>query len=446
MPGPAGRRPQPAAVAGVPVSAPTTSVRRPEVPNAAARLGNDAKSAATAGQDHRAKADESLREKYRARRDLSPITTLRRVSRCGRVSTNEGGTVALRYTPGGGEDAGTAGLGGLVTCGSLWACPVCSAKISARRAQELEHLITWNAERGGTVALLTLTMRHHAGHRLRDLRRGLSAAWRHVTGSRGWKDAKKRLDMDYVRGIEATHGRSGWHLHIHTLLVFPQDVAAEIPALTVEVWTRWVAGLAKRGFDATLQHGVDVRVGTGALEQLGRYISKLAFETAGARWKHGKNGSRTPFQILADALDSGGERDLALWAEWEQASHGMRQLVWSNGLKTKCSLDDVDDETIAEETDDGELVAVLPARTWRQVYPAAEELLIATRHGGVAGGRAWLDARGLPYDFEYDDTERAVMLDEPERPFAWLKAALATEDVEQRRERRRRFDPRAQAN
>ncbi len=411
-------------------------------------LGNDAKSAATAGQDPVGdwagsfweRQDRALREKYRARRELAKITSLRRVARCGRSSMNTDGDVVLRYSEGTGEDgSSSAGFGGLVTCGSLWACPVCSAKISARRARELEHLITWNSARGGTVALLSLTMRHHSGHRLRDLRRGLSAAWRHVTSSRGWKRWKNDLGMDYVRGIEATHGSHGWHLHIHALLIFPGDVTEEMHALTAEIWTRWSTGLRRKGFDATIAHGVDVRVGTGALEQLGRYISKLAFETSGGRWKRGKNGSRTPFQILADALDRGRDRDLALWEEWEQASHGMQQLVWSNGLKAACQLDEIDDETIAEEDDGGEFVAQLPRRTWEKVYPVAEELIIVTRTGGPEAGRAWLDARGLAYDHEHDTTERAVLLDEPDPPFAWLKAALAAEDPEQRRERRRRY-------
>ncbi|OLM27718.1 hypothetical protein Ae717Ps2_6014c [Pseudonocardia sp. Ae717_Ps2] len=410
----------------------------------AAALGNDAKSAATAGQDHAGafwdRQDQALRDKYRARRELAAITSLSRVKKCGRVSTNEGGEVSLHHTPGPEGEPGTAGFGGLATCGSVWACPVCSAKISARRSKDLEQLINWNADRGGTVALLTLTMRHHRGHSLRELRRALSAAWRHLTQSRGWKRWKTDLDMDYVRGVEGTHtDLNGWHLHIHALLIFPTDVSAEIPALTCEVYTRWAAGLAKKGMSATAEHGIDVRVGNGAVEKMGKYISKLAFETAGGRWKRGKRGSRTPFQILADAIDTGNERDVALWQEWEQGSHGMQQLVWSNGLKQRCGVTEVKDEEIAEEDGGGELAGVLPARSWKKIYPVAEDLIIATRHGGVPAARAWLDARGLAFEFEADTTERAVQLDPGDAPFAWLKAALAAEDPEQRRERRRSY-------
>ncbi|WP_075334928.1 hypothetical protein [Pseudonocardia sp. Ae717_Ps2] len=176
---------------------------------------------------------------------------------------------------------------------------------------------------------------------------------------------------------------------------------------------------------ATAEHGIDVRVGNGAVEKMGKYISKLAFETAGGRWKRGKRGSRTPFQILADAIDTGNERDVALWQEWEQGSHGMQQLVWSNGLKQRCGVTEVKDEEIAEEDGGGELAGVLPARSWKKIYPVAEDLIIATRHGGVPAARAWLDARGLAFEFEADTTERAVQLDPGDAPFAWLKAALS---------------------
>ncbi|WP_075334846.1 hypothetical protein [Pseudonocardia sp. Ae717_Ps2] len=128
------------------VTAALASVR----PSAAA-LGNDAKSAATAVRTTRGllgRQDQALRDKYRARRELAAITSLSRVKKCGRVSTNEGGEVSLHHTPGPEGEPGTAGFGGLATCGSVWACPVCSAKISARRSKDLEQLINWNADRG----------------------------------------------------------------------------------------------------------------------------------------------------------------------------------------------------------------------------------------------------------------------------------------------------------
>jgi hypothetical protein len=295
----------------------------------------------------------------------------------------------------------SAGFGGLTTCGSIWACPVCSAKISARRTDELTKLIEWNAERQGTVALLTLTMRHHTGHRLRQLRNALTAAWRHVTSSRAWKTTRKDLGQDgYVRAIEATHSPdNGWHLHIHCLLIFDGPVStAMVDMFADEVWTCWQAGLHRQGFTAIREHAVDVRVGHHALEQLGTYINKIAYEAAGGRWKKGRKTSRTPFQLLADFLATGLADDYDLWAEWEQGSRGMRQLTWSQKLKGRVGIDEKDDEEIAAEEERGSTIAILPARTWSQVYPVAEELLDAAENDGAEGAYRWLERRGLAFD------------------------------------------------
>jgi hypothetical protein len=296
--------------------------------------------------------------------------------------------------------ADAAGYGGLTTCGSVWACPVCSAKITARRAVELTELIEWNADRGGSVALLTLTMQHHVGQRLRTLRRALTGAWRHVVSSRGWKEAKKELGMDgYVRAIEATHGENGWHLHIHCLLLFDGPISDQmVELLADEVWARWSTGLSREGMTSLRRHAVDVRVGEHALDRLGNYINKIAFEAVGGRWKKGRKGGRTPFEILAEGLEIGLADDFDLWFEWEQGSKGMRQLTWSRGLKDRVGIQKKEDEEIAAEADQGETIAILPARTWRRVYPVAEQLLEAAELGGREGAYAWLDERGLVFD------------------------------------------------
>lgn len=355
-------------------------------------LGNHAKTAARTGQS----PEEKRAARWDARRRLGPITTLPRLAKCGKVSMIDGGEVLLRAAGAGGR----AGFGGLTTCGSVWACPECSAKISARRASELDQLVIWNADRHGSIALLTLTMQHHSGHRLRALRRGLTGAWRHVTSSRGWKESTKDLGMDgYVRAIEATHGENGWHLHIHCLLIFDGPISNEmVQVLADEVWARWSVGLARQGFTAVREHAVDVRVGYQALEKLAGYINKIVFEAVGGRWKKGRAGGRTPFEILHNGLATGLADDLDLWFEWEQGSKGMRQLTWSRGLKGRVGVDDKSDEEIAAETDNGATIAVLPARTWKIVYPVAEQLLEAAEHGGRDGAYAWLDSRGLPFD------------------------------------------------
>lgn len=49
-----------------------------------------------------------------------------------------------------------AHYGGLQTCSSVWACPVCAAKIAERRRQELLALINAHRASGGVVYLITI--------------------------------------------------------------------------------------------------------------------------------------------------------------------------------------------------------------------------------------------------------------------------------------------------
>ena len=55
------------------------------------------------------------------------------------------------------KEHGTASYGGLQTCGSVWTCPVCAAKIAERRRVELLDAMELHKAQGGAVYLLTLT-------------------------------------------------------------------------------------------------------------------------------------------------------------------------------------------------------------------------------------------------------------------------------------------------
>jgi hypothetical protein len=371
------------------------SAGRRSAPEASA-LGNNAKTTAAAGQSP---VVSRRKDRYGSRAWLSTVTTLPRVSRCGRVSVIEGGEVILKSTTAA-DGSRQAGYGGLATCGSVWVCPVCSAKIAAQRTQEIENLLAWNAARGGSVALATFTMRHHTGHRLKSLRKALTAAWKHMTGSRAWKAERKALGMDgYVRAIEVTYGDNGWHLHIHMLTLFDGPVSQElVSGWSDELYEIWARGLARSGMEASREHGVDVRLGTGALDGLGKYLSKLTYEAAGGRFKQGRKGGRTPFEILDDAINTGLADDFDAWFEYEHASKGMRQITWSQGLKARVGVDDKSDEEIAEEDEHGETVAVITPSAWKTLYWNAAELLDVLEQGGPDVALKWLDHRGLVYE------------------------------------------------
>lgn len=154
---------------------------------------NEGKPTSTIAQD---RARASRRQRFARRRELQQITSLERVRKCGVVPVGETGapTVALVTSPDGSR---TAGLSGLSTCGSVWACPQCSAKVAARRAEELTQVMVAIEKAGGSAHLMTLTMRHGKNDRLGLSRQERSQRDRRIT------ELRRRLDELGARGEQA---------------------------------------------------------------------------------------------------------------------------------------------------------------------------------------------------------------------------------------------------
>jgi hypothetical protein len=287
-----------------------------------------------------------------------------------------------------------AGWRGVVSCGSVWACPRCSAVIGEHRAEELrEGLEEWRRQ-GGAVVLLTLTMQHTRKDALDDLWDGAAGSWRRLVGGKPWLNFKEAVGaVGTLRVIEVTHGAAGWHVHLHVLVFLDPrksvrwhgvggeaQFEAHFAALAsrgpiVRAWQRIVG---RAGFFAAAQ-AQDMRPVSldEAGNSLNRYFVKsgwdAADEVARGASKKGRRGNRTPMGILHDFTTGGLIDDVELWNEWEQASHGRRQMTWSRGLRCVLGLVVVDDAEAAAEVADG---AVFSASEWRLVSRSSRLWLI----------------------------------------------------------------------
>lgn len=369
---------------------------------------------------------------FSARRLLWDLSSISRVRVCGHHGVLPEGNVAVKLTAS--EGRRKAGFAGLATCGSTWVCPVCSQKIATVRAADLADALTRWHENGGRVLMLTLTMRHKRKNkdgspmRLDALWDTLSYGWGKVTSGRGWvrdsemygtviprmvktgKDKgqiRNETRIGFARVVETTHGKNGWHIHIHALLFVRGDVEdADAYALADSMFGRWVPALVAKGLTApSLAHGVDVRmVGKDDVAVLGDYFSKNVYtdrtaaqragwEIAGAAGKKASMGNRTPFQILADVVMAGDADDLAIWHEWEAASHGRRQLTWSAGLRDFLEMgQEQTDDDIVEEDLGGEVVLTLTASEFASIRYAAEFLLdLVEEHDTLHPALWWIE-------------------------------------------------------
>lgn len=250
------------------------------------------------------------------------------------------------------------------SCGSVWTCPVCAAKIRTRRAKEVSEAVERAEARGWGGYLVTCTLRHANGDGLRDLLDGLRDAWHDVTGGRSWQAVKADHGITgYIKSVEVTVGKNGWHPHAHTLvLVDHAATEAEAEELRGIVSDRWVRSLARRGYRLPSdEHGVRVDPIGGGMDAAGDYIAKLsgepdssgiASEVTLADVKAGRAGNLAPFQLL-DLDDACGA-----WREYCEAVRGIRSILFSRGLRDLLGMgEELTDEELASEDEGGEVVA-----------------------------------------------------------------------------------------
>lgn len=363
--------------------------------------------------------------RYRNRGVLWETSSLERVRKCGRVSVSGSGLVAVRCAH------GVAGFAGLATCGSVWACPVCNAKIMAVRAIEIGSVVATALARGMVVGMVTLTMRHHAGQRLDDLWDALAGSWRRVAGGKVWN---RRRDLGWVgtlRAVEVTHSfDNGWHVHIHCLLFLGDerwltgdvDVMlserrkweANFDPLAFGMWQRWSSGLIAAGLDDPLLEAQDWHLihGMGDLA-LSKYLTKsvdpgsvglelTSSQTKGATWSK----TITPWEYLNRFRATGDVALLKVWGEYERASHGRRQLTWSRGLRDMAQLgDEQTDEEIAGAEMGSKLddIAYIPtASGWasltrRDRVHLIPKILEVTKAGGWPALHEFLTQHGVEH-------------------------------------------------
>jgi len=299
-------------------------------------LGNTAKTV----DGFREENGRKLRRKARfshQRHAASLLGSFSRVRHCGWTLISRSAGVDLVCSTYGQDGQKHAHFEGTQTCGSVWVCPCCSARISETRRGELNRLLVWAREQGHCVQMITLTARHASGDDLQTFLDQMKAA------KKSWAQKKpyRRVEMiGSVTATEVTHGMiNGWHPHFHILVVTKEKTDLEV------LREPWIASLKKVGLD-----GNDAAFQVQNASAAGRYIAKwgAAEELALTGSKRGRSG-RTPAQLLAAACDEGDKRAGMRWLEYAKVFSGTRQLVWSRGLKDLAGLNEVSDEEAAQD-------------------------------------------------------------------------------------------------
>jgi hypothetical protein len=365
----------------------------------------EANFASTAGQAH-GRERRGVRWSLRGLNRRKGVSALPRGAKCG-MPLGAGG-VAMKVGP-----DGNAHTSGIESCGSIWACPVCAAKIRATRADEIARALSRHISAGGGALMVTLTLPHQAADELRKTVELVSSGFRAINSGRAYKDDHDAFGiLGHIRAFEVTHGQNGWHPHLHVILALERpatrDVAAALESRWQGRWDRWLVG---RGWPASVV-GIGVRVDRVRRDEAaaGAYLAKLqegdkldrsvGNEVARADLKGGRLSSRVPFEILADFGSDGLADDLTLWQEFQLATKGRSAIRWSKGLRALLLPEDEEqtDEEIAAAEVGGDTVALLAPWLYRKIAgrPYGESLLLAAVEiGGIRGIIRFVRALGL---------------------------------------------------
>ena len=299
------------------------------------------------------------------------------------------------------EQYRSAFYSGLATCGSVWACPVCTSKIQERRRHEIDIAINWAKMNGYEVMMVTFTFPHHSWHSLSELLARQKDAFRRLRSGKVWQEMKKSVGfLGLIRSLEVVYGQNGWHPHTHELWFVKKFVG--------DYWImkRWENACIKSGLlnandeqkvSAFREHSVDVK---RDVDQ-GDYLAKqddsrkwgLADEVAKATSKKGRSKGVHPHHFLI--RKSEGDEDRYL--EYVSAMKGQRQLFWSKGLKKMMGVLDISDEELVEDQrETADILACLDKEQWSYIRgnDARAQLLDAAENGGKSAVNDFLVALG----------------------------------------------------
>ena len=319
-----------------------------------------------------------------------------RTAKCAHVTRGSGVGVHLA------TEQKSAFYSGLVTCGSVWSCPVCAAKVQERRREEIAAAIEWAYKSGLQPVMVTLTFPHRSWHSLRDLLKRQADALQKMRNGAPWGRVKAWAGYrGLIRALEVTHGQNGWHPHVHEIWFVRSDLdAAELLA---KVLARWQAVCIRAGLldptdqaqvQAFQEHAVDVKGNCSASDYLAKQDDSRHWgadrEMAKASTKAGRAKGQHPFGLLADARTS--TRSARLFVAYSLAMRGKRQLFWSPGLKDLVGLREISDEQLAEEQREAaDELGRLDAEDWHTVRQAGARAAVLD----AAEGGGWLAVQAL---------------------------------------------------
>lgn len=243
--------------------------------------------------------------------------------------------------------SGRTGWCGIEHCNSLWACPLCSARIREGRRREILEGFEQAQALGWAAFFVTFTVPHSRETPLTKSLGALRGAYARMRRYSSLRDFWGSVE-GVIKATEVQVGNHGFHPHLHCIFFTKNDSLDE-----ATLKSAWAKAVVKEGLARPSERvGVVVKEATTA--NLSWYLtkiqeSKLSFEMTRSDLKKGRGKSEwhcAPFDLLDSSVSlpiSMAQRQ-RLWVDYVTATKGVSAIRWSKNLKSTLSIGEVSDE------------------------------------------------------------------------------------------------------
>lgn len=249
--------------------------------------------------------------------------------------------------------AGRTGWCGIEHCSSIWACPLCSARIREGRRREILEGFENALALGWSAFFVTFTVPHSIETPLTQSLGALRGAYARMRRYSSLRDFWSSVE-GVIKATEIQVGSNGFHPHLHCVVFTKNDSLDES-----RLRSAWAKAVVKEGLARPSDRvGVVVKEATSAnlswyLTKIQENKSKLSFEMTRSDLKSGRVNNSTewhaaPFDLLDSSVSlpiSLGQRQ-RLWVDYVKATKGVSAIRWSKGLKSKLSIGEVSDDDL----------------------------------------------------------------------------------------------------
>ncbi len=266
-------------------------------------------------------------------------------------------------------------FGNLQHCENHWVCPVCARAAAAERAEEIYFGLQTYIDLGFKVNFVTLTMPHYMKDKLKF---NLDLIVKGFDFIKNHRSSKELLSdkLIYIRALEPTFGKNGWHPHIHAIFVTPKNQTDRYIEHSKKMWLDWLdrndryrAGAYKRAFV--------VEPYNGKTDQLTDYVCKwgIVQEISHTQQKVGRKDKEgfAPFEILGivhDGLTWDINRDpKEVFKEYAKAFKGRSMVRFSTDFFKDIGIDieELREEIKQKKEKEKTILFEIDLRLWHQI-------------------------------------------------------------------------------